>query len=172
MGFESFSIDILFSTKSPISKEELDNLETYFINYFNSCDESIGYNVTNGGQSLSEEDREKLSISMKKYWNGLSFSDYSNRVNINKLSHNSEEYILRLSSIIKSHWERDPMRKIALSKKISGANNPAAKKVICVETGKVFNTIKDAHNAIGKKGISEVLHGRSKTCAGYHWAYL
>ena len=42
-----------------------------------------------------------------------------------------------------------------------GENNPKAKKVICIETNQIFNTIKEA---------SEVMHinrdGISKTCRG------
>ena len=49
------------------------------------------------------------------------------------------------------------------------------KKILCVETGVVFDSIKDAENWVGVKGsrISSVcnLKRGCKTCGGYHWRY-
>lgn len=55
--------------------------------------------------------------------------------------------------------------------KHDGGNNPNSSKVICVETGVVFNCIKDAQAWAGKTGISACCRGERKTCGGYHWAY-
>lgn len=49
------------------------------------------------------------------------------------------------------------------------------KKILCVETGQVFNSVKDAETWVGVKGsrISNVcnLKRGCKTCGGYHWRY-
>ena len=44
-------------------------------------------------------------------------------------------------------------------------------KVRCVETGKVYNSQKDAALAVGihPYGITCVLKGCQKTAGGYHW---
>ena len=49
------------------------------------------------------------------------------------------------------------------------------KKILCVETGQIFNSIKEAEKWVGVKGsrISNVcrLKRGCKTCGGYHWRY-
>ena len=44
-------------------------------------------------------------------------------------------------------------------------------KVICIETGQVFNTVKEAKQWLGKGDIRSCLKGRQKTAGGYHWMY-
>lgn len=48
------------------------------------------------------------------------------------------------------------------------------KKVICIETGQIYNSIKEAGVAVNiwKANISAVLSHKVHTAAGYHWAYL
>lgn len=49
----------------------------------------------------------------------------------------------------------------------------SGKKVVCVETGTVYETIRDAGIQVGKHP-SSISHALSDggTCAGYHWQYL
>ena len=49
-----------------------------------------------------------------------------------------------------------------------------SKKIICVETGEIFNSIKDAQSKfnIKGKGISKTLTGQTKSAYGFHWKYL
>lgn len=51
-----------------------------------------------------------------------------------------------------------------------GEENPRARKIICVETKEVFNTIKEA-NETYHANVVQCLKGRSKTAGGYHWMY-
>lgn len=48
------------------------------------------------------------------------------------------------------------------------------KKVLCVETGQVYNSIAEAAISINKarSGISNCLYGRANTCGGYHWELI
>ena len=48
------------------------------------------------------------------------------------------------------------------------------KKVMCVETQKVYNSIKEAARDVGCYGthISKVCNGKQKTAAGYHWVRI
>ena len=48
------------------------------------------------------------------------------------------------------------------------------RKVLCVETGEVFPSIKAAAEFYNLKrpNISAVLNGDSKTCGGFHWQYV
>ena len=48
-----------------------------------------------------------------------------------------------------------------------------SKKIQCIETQEVFDSIKDAAKAINRStgNICDCLAGRNKTTAGYHWKY-
>lgn len=53
-----------------------------------------------------------------------------------------------------------------------GLTRPAYKKVRCLETGRVFNSMKDARDWASLKNtisISEACNGRKKTAGGYRW---
>ena len=56
----------------------------------------------------------------------------------------------------------------------AGADNPSAKKVLCVETSETYTTIKAASEAVGcsLQNISMCLRGVTKTAKGYTWVYL
>lgn len=47
------------------------------------------------------------------------------------------------------------------------------KKVICIETGEIFNSLAEAAKSVNRSigNICLCLKGKHKTCAGYHWAY-
>lgn len=49
-----------------------------------------------------------------------------------------------------------------------------SKKVLCVETGEVFNSVRDAERAtrVYQSSISRACQGKRKTAGGYHWQYL
>ena len=48
------------------------------------------------------------------------------------------------------------------------------KKVLCVELNKVFESVNEASNFIGKKpcSITQACRKDIKTCGGYHWEYV
>ena len=57
------------------------------------------------------------------------------------------------------------------AKKIGETHN---KKVICLNTGEIFDSVKDARNKYNIKGrgnISECCKGKRKTAGGMKWAY-
>ena len=51
---------------------------------------------------------------------------------------------------------------------------PSKKKVLCVETGIVYDSCGEAGRKtnINKKCISSVCIGKQKTAGGYHWMYV
>jgi hypothetical protein len=56
---------------------------------------------------------------------------------------------------------------------VKGGKNHMAKKVKCIETGQVFDTIKEAEEWCGvKSGIIGCCKGRLKTAGGYTWEYV
>jgi hypothetical protein len=48
-----------------------------------------------------------------------------------------------------------------------------AKKVICIETGIVYKSTKDAQRKTGfnRAGITQCCNGKQETCGSYHWMY-
>lgn len=60
--------------------------------------------------------------------------------------------------------------------KLRGKNNPHLnnyKPVVCVETGRIFASVKIAAESVGITPcfLSKVLHGKKKTAGGYHWKF-
>ena len=47
------------------------------------------------------------------------------------------------------------------------------KKVLCVETGKIYNSVVEAAKDVGvsRPAISHILIGKYETSAGFHWRY-
>lgn len=64
-GFDKFTFEIIEIVST---REELNQREIYWINYFNSTNNSIGYNLTKGGNTNypSEETVKKKILSSKK----------------------------------------------------------------------------------------------------------
>ena len=48
------------------------------------------------------------------------------------------------------------------------------KKVRCIETGIIYNSIKEAAESMGLtiSALSHHLRGKTKSCGGYHWEYV
>ena len=76
------------------------------------------------------------------------------------------------------HWAKTTdFQKIAqFSTFINGQQLPAGynncKAVVCIETGRIFLSIKEASAFIGCVGIDRVCRKERSTAGGYHWMYL
>jgi len=169
-GWDSFSHEILFTdlTKEEAMAKEIELIACYKTNVVR-YGSGYGYNCTDGGEGriggikydsprkgkhLSEETRKKMS----EYWKNY-YSDPNN------IKHGPET----------SGWgkHRSEEFKKMMSKRMSGGNHHSAKKVRCVETGEVFDTIKSAAESIGVavSVIWGVCNGKRKTSGGFHWEY-
>lgn len=49
---------------------------------------------------------------------------------------------------------------------------PNKKKVVCIETGYIYESIAEAKRITGIGNICSVLKGNRKTAGGYHWEYV
>lgn len=63
-------------------------------------------------------------------------------------------------------------RKMSEAHKGKPANNK--RKVLCVETGEVFESLSDTTIKIGiaQSSISQVCNGKRKSAGGYHWSFI
>lgn len=146
-GWENVNHEIVASN---LTKDEVCKFEMLLIDKLKSNRHEFGYNVDNGGQtsgSHSPETLEKMRKSM-----------------LGEKNHNYGK-----------DFSKETREKLSLSHKgkKTGADNPAAKSVMCIETGEIFPTTVSAAKAanVSRGTICSCLLGRSKTAGGYHWKY-
>ena len=106
-----------------------------------------GKNNGNYGRKHTEEERRKISEAITG-------------------RHLSEEHKKKISEFMKGRFVG--------RQRPEGGGRPS-KKVLCAETGEVFDSIADAARAKGlyhiKSHISLVCKGNANICGGYHWQY-
>lgn len=159
-GEDNFTWEIIDTAKT---KEELEELEKYYISLYDSFnDKGKGYNTTSGGYSLydiTEEEKQRRSERAK--------------------GKNNPMYGVE-SPMKGKHFTKEHKRKISESLKNSyrphviGGNNPSAKKVINLDTNEIFNTLTEASEKynISKQMISKVCNGHNETAGGFRWAFV
>lgn len=112
----------------------------------------VGENNPNYGKKHSEEIRKKISEQLKSFYAENGHSSLG--------KHHSEETKQKIRDFHKGRWV--------------GGKSPRAKKVLCVETGEVFNSLVEAAESINRKvsSLHSAVSGRSNRCGGYHWQYI
>lgn len=71
--------------------------------------------------------------------------------------------------------EEDVRRRAkALHIKSNARYNTIKKSILCIETGEIFNSIKEASNKISRRpnSLTPALKDQNKTAGGYHWKYV
>ena len=163
-GWDNFEHEVLASDLSEIDAYEL---EKRYISEYDTTNPQHGYNIATGGKgavgvSLSEERKADLL----RYISGEKHYLYG--------KHLPEETRQKLSEAHKG--ERNPNygkpRSAETRRKIGKGNS---KKVRCIETGEIFDSVTAASidkGILSNSCISAALHGRYKTSGGYHWEYV
>ena len=156
-----------------LSKAEAEQMEISLIAQYDSTNQAKGYNFTNGGQcvgTLTEKQKQTISRKAKEaYASGK-------RVHHNLGKKLSEEIKSKLKEWHSHKTLTEEHRKhigdAVRGKRIGGAN-PMARAVVCVETGEVFSSIKEAADSIDttRVNVSRCVNGRNKTAGGYRWQY-
>jgi group I intron endonuclease len=131
------------------SRDDVQGLERFFIKSLDLQNPEVGYNIMDGGYGnsvgfqMKQETRRKISAKLKG----------------RKLP---PEVCAKLSAYHKAH-----------PRKIPQAFRDATKvKVLCVETGKIYESLTVAANDVGLKWsttISKCLSGLRSKAAGFHW---
>lgn len=145
-GRENFTIEQI---DCAIDREEANAKERYWIAFYGSAEKEKGYNLSLGGEFgyFNQETLEKMSQSHKGEKNFF----YG--------KHHTDECKRRMSELKKGLYVGD--------------KHPRARKVLCVDTGEVFNTIKEAEQKYG------IAHGKiilvckqvRKKAGGFSWEY-
>lgn len=142
-GKENFKIEAIDHAHNI---DELNNKEIFWINFYNSVAPN-GYNIAGGGRNHTVTDiqRKRLSESHKGKGLGKDNPFYGR--------HHTEE-AKRIFS------ERNKNNKYA-----------PRRKVICLETGIIYDSISEAKRSTGINNISYACSGRIKHAGGFHWRY-
>lgn len=185
---------------NPEMNFDLDNLERYWIEQYNSMNSSKGYNKTPGGDGTSgykwtEEQKLKLKKIMvnkiksgrehhfyeKPAWNkGLknickpnegSFKKNQTPWNKGKSITNDQKERLMNIRLGTKHSEET---KLKMSKSRSGEKSKIRKQVKCLNNDKTYSSLKEASaelNVLASK-ISLVCSGKQKHTKGFKFQYL
>lgn len=169
-GKDNFKFEVIDSAEN---QDELNDKERYWISFYD-CIAPNGYNLTSGGKSycvVSEETRKKMSECKK----GENAPWYG--------KHLTEETKRKLSEAHKGkpgYWtgkkrDAETIRKVSESRKgkCAGAESRQSKKIICIETGVIYDSIGECSRItkITRTGIVRALRGYAKSAGGYHWKY-
>ena len=191
-GFNNFMHEILIDG---LTKEEAEQKEIELIAEYQSNNREFGYNIANGGNcigTVSEETKKKISKANmgNQYGKGHVLSDEHKRKISEAMKGNQHmkgkkmpEHVMKI--LIQSRQNEEVKRKIAIAntgkkcseetkKKLSDSHKGlGAKKVVCVETGVIYDSIKEASKQLNLKGhhIGTCCSGDRETCGGYHWCY-
>lgn len=134
------------------------------------------------GKHLSEETKQKMSKSRignqnakGKRWKLNDEQKERRRQTAlgNKYCLGRELTAYHRQRIIESNKNR-VLSKETIKKMSESHKGKATKKVRCVETGTIFDSVSEAAAFVGKyiSGVIACCKGKQKTCGGYHWEYV
>lgn len=194
-GFKNFEVIEVFDYA--FSKEELDIKEKTYISLYKSNIDSYGYNKSNGGETCGNGSNHHHSQNIycitfdKEFGSQIEAEDYygirhgvisghlqgkQNRViidNINTVWCYSKDYknMSKEDVELLIYKSTDEYRSEVLSKahigKFKPNENPNSKKIICYNTGEIFDSIKEAIEKYKCNGLYVCLTGRTKS-SGRH----
>lgn len=180
-GWDNIRHEILFTD---LTKEQAEEKEILLIALYKSNNRKYGYNVENGGNVNKVSDETKLKL---------------HNANIGK--HHTKETCKKLSMLEKTRWQNDEYRQNQVNKRLGkepwnkgkttpastrekqrqaklnkyvGANHWNSKKIINLDTLKIYNSIgliAKEFNLKNGSHIVDVCKGKRKTAYGYHWQY-
>lgn len=182
-----------------LSYEELNDAEFKWIDKFkNNADitnqvEGGGDRYTGQSKFISDEYRKKVGENTKEYikLHGHPMQGRHHTDEVKKFisEHNKEYYKTHPNSQAGAVYTEERLEKMSkiqasMHKKeradyipdeyASKRKSDTRVKVICVETGEVFDSIRDAGKAYGTKHschITEVCKGKRRTALGHKWAF-
>jgi group I intron endonuclease len=179
--FEFFEIENDISSAKELNKKE----KFYIKKYGTFPPGSNCYNMTEGGRSsceFSEEYRLKLSVSQKKRYEDPKERQRTSETS-KKMYLENPDINRKKAKAMKKRYEDNPElreKQSILSKTdiryIKGRKNAhksIMKKVICVETGEVFESITKAarKNNVAAPSIFKSLN-RGTKCKGFHFVFF
>lgn len=156
-GWNNFNHYILFEG---LQKDEACEKEKYLIEIWNLTDPEYGYNISKGGDGLTPE-------VMKKKWENPEYRS----VMCSKMKEAWTDPVKRnaRSELTKVRWQDEGFQ----AKVKTSIKHACGKHVLCLETGEVFETIKEASFSIGvsDKNAKRAIK-KGYLWGGFHWTYV
>ena len=149
--------------------EMLNELEVYYIDFYDTLNRDKGYNLTSGGgayKHYSKEVCEKISKALMGH-------EVSLETRIKVSEHHADVSGSNHPMYGRKHTEeaKEKMRQ-------AGLGRPSARKiltpVLCVELDVVYENATDAGKALhlDSSAILKCCRGERKTCGGYGWSFV
>ena len=172
-GWDNFKHEILFDN---LSKNEAEDKEIELIASYHSNNSNYGYNRDNGGNcsgKMSNETKLKISASLI----GIKRKPMSDETKIKISKHKKGIKTKRVYTSLSTET-KEKLSKALKGRKLSEEtlkkrSDAQQKAVLCVETGVVYKSIREAAQMAYLNGdcICGVCKGKRKTAGGYHWEY-
>ena len=164
-GWKNFTVKIVEMCET---LEQLNEREKFWIAKYNSIAPN-GYNLTEGGNNGLLSDEACLKISVANTGKKRS-AETCKRISESKTGTRMSEKTRAIMSATRRGKPKSG--KARANMKLAQAKNQ--KRVRCLETGEVFESITMAaeHYGIRSGEISSVCNGKRNTAAGLHWSFL
>lgn len=177
-GIENFEKEVLFD--NIVDVKSLNILEIETIKKYSSTNKKIGYNRTiggDGGNLIMFFNEQEL----KNYKNKLSNRTHTEetkqklreKVNYDSIKKNLIKARKRHNELIKSGW-RQTFTQETRKKMSDSRKGKKVKRVLCVETNIIYNSMQDAakltNSSISK--ISLCCNGKRNKTNNYHWKFI
>ena len=174
-GWNNFEHIILFEK---LTQKEAEEKEIELIDYYNSTQKNFGYNISKGGMvnngvPCKEETKKKISVANKGINNGMYGKHHSKEIK-QKISESSKkiwqnkEHRNKYIKILQEHRHNFKKGNIPWNKGIKCKPAANRKKVICIETNEIFNSIKEAEIIKNVNNVSYCCNGKRKSTVIRH----
>jgi group I intron endonuclease len=156
-GSDNFEWGILFESEND---NELCEKEKYYIKLYNSHG-TEGYNLTDGGEGTvgfiySDESKQRMRKKQIEISNRPESKERMSKT-IRRYLEENPDHIEKMKAGTRKKlyalWATEEYRKYQHDRS-SGGNNPAAVKIICIETNEIFECIKDAADKYNKSATA------------------
>ena len=177
-GFDNFEHIILCEN---LTQKQAEQKEIEYIAYYKSSERDFGYNISKGGMvnngvPCKDVTKQKISKANKGINNGM----YG--------KHHSEKEKQKISEASKKMWQdkchREKMLKtlqknrhdfekghVPWNKGKKGIPAWNRKKVICIDTNEIFNSIAEAEKIKNVNNVSCCCNGKRKSTKGLHFKF-
>lgn len=196
-GWNNIKHEILFYN---LTKEEAEQKEIELISHYHSNNKKYGYNILKGGNVSNGRTKEvinKISIITKKHWKNKEYRKHMIEIHSGKkASQQTKEKMSKSNNKfwLGKHLSKEVKRKISEKNKGNipwnkgtkgimksnqtsfkkGEIHSITKKVKCIETKSIYDTINSASRKmnINATCIINVCKGKQQTAGGLHWEYI
>lgn len=182
-GWDNFNHEILYEN---LTKEEAEKIEIKLIKMYDSTNKEKGYNIHTGGNSRIGQpmptgyNNPKHKVVEQYDVNGNFIKEYGGLRQIQRetgMNHKTIHHccVGDCKSAYGYQWKYQTDNRKIKPIIIGQERKPNVvlyHPVVCVETGKVYKSIKQATEETGVKNISACCRGVRKTAGNFHWKYV